>query len=76
MTDTVRMMAHKNHIWELERDITRLKVENAALQQRVRDLLTAVQLNEGIIKELKIENTSLNRIADQWLSPGGYNDYR
>jgi hypothetical protein len=53
MTDDILLNRYKNQVRQLEEQVTSLKIENAALKQRERDLLTAVQLNEGIIKALE-----------------------
>lgn len=51
MTDEMMLNRYKNQVRLLEEQVTSLKIENAALKQRERDLQTAVQLNEGLLEE-------------------------
>lgn len=51
MTDEMTLNRYKNQVRQKEEEITRLKIENAALKKRERDLLTAIHLNEGLHTE-------------------------
>lgn len=61
MTDDMMLNRYKNQVRQLEEQVTSLKIENAALKQRERGLLTTVQLNEGIVEDLQTMITGLTQ---------------
>lgn len=61
MTNDMMLNRYKNQVRQLEEQVTSLKIENAALKQRERGLLTTVQLNEGIVEDLQTMITGLTQ---------------
>jgi hypothetical protein len=66
MTDDMLLNRYKNQVRQLEEEVTRLKIENAALQHRERDLQTAVQLNAGLLQQSPRPLFVFNDTTNRW----------